>query len=646
MKIGVDYYPEHWDKALWRADGDLMQQIGVKLVRLAEFAWCRLEPREGEFDFAWLDEAVALFAARGIEVVLCTPTSCPPMWLYEKHPEIVHVEKDGTLTNLGIRSHRCVTNPTFLQYADRITIEMAKHYVDNPAVVGWQIDNELEAYFCYCEHCIQKYRAWLQRKYGTIEALNKAYGNVVWSGEYSSWAQIKPPYGSLPHAWQNPAYMLDFYRFCSENVIDFSNRQAAQLRQHCPGRPVTTNVWFCEHMPDFYQQFSGLDFISYDNYPATRLPGDAESCYSHAFHLDMMRGVKRAPFWIMEQLSGGKGCWSPMEKPPLPGMIKGYALQAFAHGADTVAHFRWRTANIGAEMHWHGLIDHSNVPGRRFHEFADLCKTAASLDKLQGAPIHADVAILFAFDNEYAFKIQPQTDGYYYLEQLQRLHRAFTALGLNVDVIGLHEPLDGYRIVCAPEMYVTDASVVERLETFAQQGGTVILTTRSGVKDAHNNALMSQLPGPFRQMTGVHAVEYAPIGWEQVPLLFHDGTELHARQWCDILETDTAETLARYNGDYFCGAPAITRNRFGRGSVYYLGAVGTQPMYDRIAGEAAAEAALPVIPGLPPRVEIVTRTAGNTAARFVFNNDDQPKTFTLDAQTIELAPFEMKIIMQ
>lgn len=147
-------------------------------------------------------------------------------------------------------------------------------------------------------------------------------------------------------------------------------------------------------------------------------------------------------------------------------------------------------------------------------------------------------------------------------------------------------------------------------------------------------------------MTGVHAVEYAPIGWEQVPLLFHDGTELHARQWCDILETDTAETLARYNGDYFCGAPAITRNRFGRGSVYYLGAVGTQPMYDRIAGEAAAEAALPVIPGLPPRVEIVTRTAGNTAARFVFNNDDQPKTFTLDAQTIELSPFEMKIIMQ
>ncbi|MBQ3156807.1 MAG: beta-galactosidase [Clostridia bacterium] len=573
MKIGVAYYPEHWDKSLWAADADLMQQTGVKLVRLAEFAWCRLEPREGVFDFAWLDEAIDLFAKRGIEVVLCTPTSCPPMWLYEKHPDIVHVEKDGTPTNLGIRSHRCVTNPTFLRYTDRITIAMAKHYADNPAVTGWQIDNELEAYFCYCERCISKYRAWLQRKYGTIEALNKAYGNVVWSGEYSAWPQIRPPYGSLPHAWQNPAYMLDFYRFCSENVIDFSNRQAAQLREHCPGRPVTTNVWFCEHMPDFYRQFADLDFISYDNYPATRLPDDGESCYSHAFHLDMMRGVKRGPFWIMEQLSGGKGCWAPMEKPPLPGMIKGYALQAFAHGADTVVHFRWRTANIGAEMHWHGLLDHSNVPGRRFREFADLCKTAQVLEKWQGSAIRADVAILFSFDNEYAFRIQPQTEGYYYFEQLQRLHRAFTALGLNVDIIGQHETLDGYKIVCAPEMYVQAEGVAQRLENFAKQGGTVILTTRSGVKDEHNNACMTQLPGIYQEMTGVHAVEYAPIGWDNVPVIFADGTELNVKQWCDMLEADTAEVLARYNGDYFAGAAAVTRNVFGQGRVYYIGTV-------------------------------------------------------------------------
>lgn len=646
MKIGVDYYPEHWDQSLWAADADLMQKTGVKLVRLAEFAWCRLEPQDGIFDFAWLDEAVALFAQRGMEVVLCTPTSCPPMWLYEKHPDIVHVEKDGTRTNLGIRSHRCVTNPIFLQYADRITIEMAKHYADHPAVVGWQIDNELEAYFCYCEHCISKYREWLKRRYDTIEALNKAYGNVVWSGEYTAWSQIRPPYGSLPHAWQNPAYMLDFYRFCSDNVIDFSNRQAAQLRQYCPGRPVTTNVWFCEHMPDFYQQFADLDFISYDNYPATRLPDDLESCYSHAFHLDLMRGVKRKPFWIMEQLSGGKGCWAPMEKPPLPGMIKGYALQAFAHGADTVVHFRWRTANIGAEMHWHGLLDHSNVPGRRFREFAELCETARQLEPLQGAEVKADVAILFSFDNEYAFKIQPQTDGYYYFEQLMRLHRAFSALGLNVDIISQQDTLEGYRIVCAPEMYITDIGVVEKLQGFAKTGGTVILTARSGVKDAHNNALMAQLPGPYRAMCGVHAVEYAPIGWDQVPILFTDGTECLVKQWCDILQADTAEVLARYNGDYFQGAAAVTRNAYHEGQVYYIGAVGAQALYNRMARMAAEGTNLQILDDLPPRVEVSTRQGNEVSAQFILNNDDKPKHFRLNNQEISLDPFEMKILMR
>ncbi len=646
MQIGVAYYPEHWDRSLWAADADLMQETGVKLVRLAEFAWCRLEPRDGEFDFSWLDDAVALFASRGIRVVLCTPTSCPPLWLYEKHPEIVHVENDGSPTHLGIRSHRCVTNPTFLRYADRITIEMARHYAGNKAVVAWQIDNELEAYFCYCAHCTAKYRAWLKGKYGSLQRLNQAYGNVVWSGEYSSWEQIEPPYGTLPHAWRNPAYMLDYYRFCSENVIDFSNRQADCLREHCPGRPVTTNVWFCEHMPDFYRQFSGLDFMSYDNYPATRLPGDGESCYSHAFHLDMMRGVKRKPFWIMEQLSGGKGCWAPMEKPPLPGMIKGYALQAFAHGADTVVHFRWRTANTGAEMHWHGLLDHSNVPGRRFAEFADLCRTADELRELQGSCIRAEVAILFSFDSEYAFRIQPQTEGYYYLEQLQRLHRAFAALGLNVDVIGEHESLEGYRIVCAPEMYVASTGVAERLEAFTRQGGTVILTTRSGVKDGNNNAVMAQLPGCYRAMTGVYAVEYAPVGWDHVPVRFEDGSVVDVCQWCDILEANGAQVLARYDGEYFCGAAAVTRNVFGDGLAYYLGAVGTQPLYDRIARMTAEEAGLSIVPELPPRVEIVTRTAAEKSARFVFNNDECPKTFVLDGQTITLSPFEMKVLIR
>ncbi|MBQ7850470.1 MAG: beta-galactosidase [Clostridia bacterium] len=643
MRIGVDYYPEHWDRALWAADADLMKKTGVKLVRLAEFAWCRLEPQEGVFTFGWLDEAVALFAERGIDVVLCTPTSCPPLWLYEKHPDAVMVEKDGTPTRTGIRGHRCVNHEAVRFYSRRIIEQMTQRYAASKAVVAWQIDNELEAYFCFCETCNAKFREWLRAKYGTLEAINRAYGNVVWSGEYSSWDQIQPPYGHYPDAWLNPALMLDYSRFASDNVIDFANWQAEMIRRNCPGLPVTTNVWFCGHMPDFYREFAGLDFISYDNYPTTRLPDNPEECYSHAFHLDMMRGVKRARFWIMEQLSGGMGCWSPMARMPEPGMIGGYALQAFAHGADTVVFFRWRTANTGAEMHWHGLLDHSNVPGRRFREFAELCSIAQSLQGVQGAENKADVAILLSFDNEFAFKIQPQTNGYYYLEQLQRLHAAFAALGLNVDVIGQHESLEGYRIVCAPEMYVTDVDVVRRLHDFAAQGGHVILTTRSGVKDEHNNAIMAQLPTVYRDMVGACATEYDPIGYDSVPVRFADGTMARGRQWCDVLETEGAEVLAAFDGEYFRGAPAVTRNAFGSGSVYYIATVGDQALYDHVARGAVQAAEIDWIDGLPPRVEITTRTGRGLTARFIFNNSGHEQTFGLDGETLTLAPFAMHI---
>ena len=643
MRIGVDYYPEHWDRTLWEADADLMKATGVKLVRLAEFAWCRLEPREGEFTFEWLDEAIAIFAARGIDVVLCTPTSCPPLWLYEKYPDSVMVEKDGTPTRTGIRGHRCINHEAVRFYCQRIIEEMTRRYADNPAVIAWQIDNELEAYFCFCETCNAKFREWLKAKYGTLAELNRAYGNVVWSGEYSSWEQIQPPYGHYPDAWLNPALMLDYSRFASDNVIEFSNWQAELIRKHCPGRPVTTNVWFCGHMPDFYKEFADLDFISYDNYPTTKLPDNPEECYTHAFHLDMMRGVKRSPFWIMEQLSGGMGCWAPMARMPEPGMISGYALQAFAHGADTVVFFRWRTANIGAEMHWHGLLDHSNVPGRRFREFAELCRRAEELTPVQGAATRADVAILFSFDNEYAFKIQPQTNGYYYLEQLQRLHAAFTALGLNVDIISEQADFADYRVVCAPEMYVTDEGVSRRLHDFAARGGTVVLTTRSGVKDPHNTAVMAPLPGVYTDMAGVHAVEYDPIGYDHVPVKFADGTLVSGKQWCDVLELDTAEAIACYDGEFFCGTPAVTRNAWGAGRVYYIATVGTQGLYDKAARIVSTEAELPVIEGLPPHVEVSTRTGAGCTARFVFNNCGTEQRVVLAGETLTLAPFEMHI---
>jgi beta-galactosidase len=318
---------------------------------------------------------------------------------------------------------------------------------------------------------------------------------VMWSGEYSSWEQIIPPLGSYPDAWLNPSYMLDFNRYASDSVITHINWQAALIRKNIPHAKLTTNVWFCRNMPNFYDEFKNLDFISYDNYPTTRIPDNEDALYSHAFHLDLMRGVKQDKFWVMEQLSGGLGCWSPMSRTTSPGMIKGYALQAFAHGADTVVQFRWRTAAGGAEMHWHGLIDHSNVPGRRFAEFEQLCETAKGLKDAADTGIKSEVAILYSPEDEYAFKIQPQTGEMYYLEQLMLFHRAFTRCGINVDIVSSLADLSNYRLVVAPQMYVTHPVTVAQLHAFAQNGGTVILTNRSGVKMSSTSASWHPCPG-------------------------------------------------------------------------------------------------------------------------------------------------------
>ena len=644
MRIGVDYYPEHWDKDMWQSDARLMTQTGVKIVRLAEFAWCRLEPSDGLFDFGWLDEAVRLFADNGIDVILGTPTNCPPRWLCEKHPSILPVGDNGKTNPIGIRAHRCYNDTKLREYAGRIIARLAEHYRDFPNVTAWQLDNELEANICFCDTCNKKHREWLKRKYGTLEALNKAYGNVVWSGEYQSWEQIDPPYGGYNTAWLNPTYMIDFERRATDDMLEFIQFQADIIRSYIPNAIITTNACFCNHTSDFTAMFSELDVAAYDNYPTACLTSDYENITSTSAFLDMVRGAKRKNFWIMEEFSGMPGCWAPMQRTPAPGMIKGYAKQAFAHGADTVIFFRWRTANIGAEMHWHGLIDHSGVPGRRFYEFAELCKEAEELKDIQGSELHSDIAILYSPDSGRAFRLQPQTDGFSYIEQIKAVHQAFVRYGLNVDIIDEHADISGYKIVCAPALYVTDNSTVKMLHRFAESGGTVVLTARSGVKDENNNCIMEQLPTVYRGLVGCHVTEYDPIGRDKAKVRFTDGKEYECKQWCDILETDTAETVASYESEFYAGKPAITVNSCGSGKAFYIGTVGTRRMYEKAVKQILDISGLAYTEGLPENVEITTRTGSGITARFIFNNTTLKRSFELDGKAIQLDPFEVKII--
>ncbi|WP_110931563.1 beta-galactosidase [Paenibacillus bouchesdurhonensis] len=630
VQIGVVYYPEHWDPSLWEEDVQLMKVTGVRVVRLAEFAWSRMESTSGVYHFEWLDQAIDLFHKYDIRVVLCTPTNTPPRWLTELRPDVLPRNADGTITYPGVRGHRCYNSESLRVYGSRIIEEMTQRYAHHPAVIGWQTDNEYWVIDCHCDACDNKFQEWVKRKYGTLEVVNREWGTVVWSGEYSDWSQVSVPYGGSRH--QNPSYLLDFARFQWDSIEEFQRGQLDIIRRNCPSHFVTHNFHTYPQRLNLYQIGADLDFASFDYYPNTAPDKQSTGPYSGALALDVTRGIKRQNFWIMEQLSGSPGCWFPTWRAPYPGFIRAFSWQAIAKGADTVVHFRWRTAATGAEQFWHGLIDPSNVPGRRFSEFAELCGEVNALSgKLQGTAPKHEAAILLSHEQLEALRIQPQVEGMDYYENVKDYHRALTKLGIGCDVIEWTQPLDGYKIVVAPSFYLLSEEAAASLERFAEAGGTVIITSRSGVKHMNNQAVMLPLPGLLAECTGVRVEEYDPIGQDKHRVVNSEGRSFTCSQWCDILSLQGAEAIAWYDEDFYSGMPAVTVNSFGGGRVYYLGTHLEEAYLQELFEKEAKAHGMLMFPDLPEGVQIVVRSGKSAAYLFVLNLSRQPRQIILPA---------------
>lgn len=646
IRIGVDYYPEQWDESLWQKDIDQMAALGVKAVRIGEFAWSRLEPKEGVFDFAWMDKAIKMIADAGMQVILGTPTNCAPLWLYEEHPETLQCERDGSGTKLGIRGHRCQTNPTFRAYAEKIVRAEAERYAGRPEILAWQIDNEVEDSHCTCPSCTKRFQEYVRAKHHTLEELNHDWGTVVWSGEYSSWTQVKP-FVTAPQNrsdWFNPAYMLDYERFCSAVTAEYVKFQADIIREYDPKAVITTNSCFGAHLQDFREEYAALDVASYDNYPPLRLPEDPDEVYSNSFALDFVRSFKNENFWIMEQLGGPMGCWMPISRQMEPGMLEGYAMQAVAHGADLLSFFRWRTATTGAEMFCYGLQDHNGRMSRRVRELEQLTHRLEAMPDLDETKPESSVAIVYSHDTGSAFETQYQSEGFDYMTELRAYDEACANLGLDVDIVRDTDSLAGYRLVIVPALAIAHEGFAERLEAFVAEGGRAIVTCRSGVKDENGNCILGEdLPTSLAHVCGCHVEESDAIGnvWQKVRTA--EGTELAITQWCDLVTCDTAHTVAAYVGRYYDGAAAITRNGFGRGSCYYAGTFGGKPFCRALVQRAAEDAGLACLAMLPKDVESCVRSGKGGTYRFFFNNTLAHTSFVLDGKSVELGPLEAKV---
>lgn len=647
MKIGVDYYPEQWDKSLWEKDAEIMARTGVKVVRMGEYAWSGIEPEEGRFNFSWLDEVINIFARHSIRTVLAIPTNCPPMWLCQKYPDnIMRIDMNGRKLNTGISGNRCINSPVFRAYAKRMADEMMKHYSVNLSVMAWQIDNAMEAYQCTCETCREKFRSWLIDKYNDMNTINRVFGRSLLRGHYTDISQIEPPADS-----SDPALSLEWYKFTSSCTADFAKEIMLIVKQYSPKAPVTTNAALNGNVPDFYELYELLDFVSCNNYPPVKIPDDPENYYSHAFYLDMMRGIKGGRFWVMEQLSGAL----PAAPAPRQGMIMGYSLQALIHGADIVMHYRWRTALTGAEMFRHGILDHNNAPNRRLYEFAELCKRTEQLSVLDRTFIISDIAVIYSPESEKALELQPQSENFSYIHQLKAFYYAFTRFGVNVDVVPPDSDLTKYKIVVAPSLFINRKKANENIYRYVINGGTLILTNRSGVKDENNNCLMDSLPSVFKELIGAEVTEYSAIGNDTLTIKDFADNEFICGQWCDVMHLTTAKAYAEYNSGEYWSMPAVTLNRYCKGVAYYVGTVCKADFYESFASNLMMQTRIPKLNGLPRGVEVTTRTDGADEYICFFNNSENPVNIPLPKpmyslissicrDRMELRPFEADIL--
>jgi beta-galactosidase len=650
--FGVDYYPEHWERTRWSIDARLMQQAGINTVRLAEFAWSRLEPREGCFDFAWLDEAIDILMAHDMKIILGTPTAAPPAWLIQAHPEILPINESGQQAGFGMRRHYCPTQPSFLSATRRIVEAMAAQYQNHPAVFAWQIDNELgdlaNGIRCHCASCRSAFQHWLKLRYTNLEQLNSSWGTVFWSQEYTAWEQIPVPLRNVRA--HNPALLLDFARFTSEMWVRYQQFQVHILREKCPQHQLTHNCMGLFPYVDYTALARDLDVVAWDNYP--RLPavwspfgGNWNPAHVAMTH-DVMRGLKKRPFWVMEQQAGPTG-WGTLSPTPLPGEIRLWSLQSIARGAEAILYFRWRTARVGTEQHWHGILPHHGRPGRRYEE---VCQTGEAFQRLREvipASLPTTIALVRSYETLWAFEGQPIAEDFSYDDQIARYYRALWQRNLAVDLITEDQSWESYRLIIVPCLLLLREDIAVRLQRWVKAGGTLVVTFRSAVKNASNQMVDAPLPAALCDLTGVQVADYTtlpPAGTamptESVPRLELNIDEsvhvVDSTIWMDELVVDDAEVLARYSGGPFDGAAAITLKHSGAGNVFYVGtsltAAGQDLLMRKILAEAGISSGIPS----PENVEIIRRVQDGHDYWFILNHNATPCKVQLPASGTDL----------
>jgi beta-galactosidase len=611
--LGVCYYPEHWPEPQWAEDASRMAKLGLTWVRIGEFAWSRMEPEPGRHDWGWLDRAIETLGKAGLKVVLGTPTATPPRWMLDRHPDMLAVDAEGRVRGFGSRRHYDFSHQGYRTECAKIVGLMAERYGKNPAVAAWQTDNEYACHsttLSYSDAARTAFQDWLAQRYQSPDALNRAWGNVFWSMEYTDFRDIGLP--NLTVTEPNPSHVMDFRRFASDEVASFNRLQVEIIRKHS-SYPIAHNYMGAVTEFDHFATGADLDIASWDSYPlgflSDRIPADAEHKRRfvrqgdpdfQAFHHDLYRAVGRGRWWIMEQQPGPVN-WAPYNPDPLPGMARLWAWEAFAHGAEAVCYFRWRQAPFAQEQMHAGLLRPDSAPAQAFGEAGQVAQELAAMPDAGTAK--ADVALVFDYASDWAWEIQPQGRTFSYFWLVFHIYKGLRRLGLNVDILPPDtSDLSAYKLVLAPGVF----TLSDRLKAaITAHKGTAILGPRTNSK-TENFSIPVPLPPALPGLDAVVArVESLP---PDVPVPLAEGGALI--NWREKLEGSAMVVEAAEDG-----WPALVS----KGKLQYLGGWPDDTALTRILMRACAAEGIETDP-LPEGL----RRRDTATHRFLFNYNPVP----------------------
>lgn len=632
--FGVCYYPEHWPESMWAQDAAEMAALGLQYVRIAEFAWSKMEPAPGFYQFDWLDKAITTLADAGLKVVLCTPTATPPKWLVDLYPTVLPVDvKTGQRRGFGSRRHYDFSSHDYQREAMRITEVMARRYGSHPAVVGWQTDNEIGCHDTTpsaSDSARAGFIDWCRQRYGTVDALNQAWGTIFWSMEYQDFGQIELPVLAVTET--NPAHQLAFRRYCSEQVVRFHNQMVACIRAHAPGRFVTHNfIPMTDTQTDNYALAAPLDFASFDNYPLGRsdlffADESAETFKSYmrtghpdfsSYYFDQTRGLTGQHFWIMEQQPGPVN-WAWHNPRPAPGMVRFWSWVAFAHGADVVSYFRWRQAPFAQEQMHAGLKRVDNSPATAYNEIATLVAELQEQPALLAGKVRPKVALISSTTNQWICEIERQGNSFNQQKVEFAWYSALRRLGVDVDFIApVVQDLSPYQLILAPCLPIVSAAFTACL---AQSPALKVFGVRSGSKTDEFSLAPQLAPGLLQQLIPVKVLSVETIRPDCAELLHFAGKTYQSHTWREELAVNSpdCQVLASYHD----GLPAIVRQQ----QSVYVGTHSCDALLEDLLASLCQSAAV-TLHRLPPQVRLARR--GTLV--FLFNYNEHSVTLDLPA---------------